>query len=143
MQISKRSLVVAAAAALMLFAVPAAQAEMVKYKADLSGKASVPPNDSAGKATAEVTVDTDAKKISWTMKPEGLSADATAAHFHGPASETESAPPVIDMSANIMEGSAAITDAQLADLKAGKYYINVHTAKFPDGEIRGQVMAAK
>ncbi|OIQ70334.1 CHRD domain protein [mine drainage metagenome] len=37
------------------------------------------------------------------------------------------------------EGSATLTDAQAADLMAGKYYINVHTAANPTGEIRGQV----
>jgi hypothetical protein len=40
------------------------------------------------------------------------------------------------------KGSATLTDAQAADLTAGKYYINVHTAAHPDGEIRGQVAKA-
>ena len=39
-----------------------------------------------------------------------------------------------------VEGSATLTDAQAADLVAGKYYINIHTAANPGGEIRGQVM---
>jgi hypothetical protein len=38
------------------------------------------------------------------------------------------------------EGSATLTDAQAADLVAGKYYVNVHTAANPGGEIRGQVI---
>ena len=37
------------------------------------------------------------------------------------------------------EGSATLTDAQAADLTSGKYYVNVHTAANPGGEIRGQV----
>jgi hypothetical protein len=37
------------------------------------------------------------------------------------------------------EGSATLTDAQAADLMAGKYCVNVHTAANPGGEIRGQV----
>jgi hypothetical protein len=136
-------LVLVGLTAAVLFAAPAAEAEMMKFKADLKGAAEVPPADSAATGNAEVTVDTDAKKISWTVKVDGLSGEATAAHFHGPASATESAPPVIDMSSAIMDGSGDITDAQWAELQAGKYYVNVHTAKFPDGEIRGQLEAAK
>jgi CHRD domain len=42
-----------------------------------------------------------------------------------------------------MWGSATLTDAQAADLKAGKWCVNVHTAANKDGEIRGQVLASK
>ena len=136
-------LVLVGLTAALLFAAPAAEAEMMKFKADLTGAAGVPPTDSAATGNAEVTVDTDAKKISWTVKLDGLSGEPTAAHIHGPASATESAPPVIDMSNGIMEGSGDITEAQWAELQAGKYYVNVHTVKFPDGEIRGQLEAAK
>jgi len=37
------------------------------------------------------------------------------------------------------EGSATLTDAQAADLMAGKHDLNVHTAANPGAEIRGQV----
>ena len=54
---------------------------------------------------------------------------------------TETAPPVIDMSGEMMmKGSADITEAQWTDMKTGNYYVNVHTEKFPDGEIRGQLI---
>jgi len=32
-----------------------------------------------------------------------------------------------------------VTPEQLADLLAGKWYVNLHTANFPAGEVRGQV----
>ena len=38
------------------------------------------------------------------------------------------------------EGSATLTDAQAAELMAGQWYVNVHTAAHPGGEIRGQVV---
>jgi hypothetical protein len=84
-------------------------------------------------------VDTDTKKLSWTVTYSGLTGEATAAHFHGPAAAGENAAPAVDISAAIKTGSADITDQQLADLQAGKWYLNVHSEKFPDGEIRGQV----
>jgi hypothetical protein len=40
-------------------------------------------------------------------------------------------------------GKATLTDAQIADLEAGKWYFNVHTAAHPGGEIRGQLQATK
>ncbi len=41
-----------------------------------------------------------------------------------------------------IKGSAVLTDAQAADLVAGKDYVNVHTAANKDGEIRGQIEKA-
>jgi len=38
-------------------------------------------------------------------------------------------------------GTAVLTDAQIADLTAGKWYANIHTQANPGGEIRGQVVA--
>jgi CHRD domain len=119
-----------------------AWAEQMMFHADLTGAAEVPPVDSAATGTAEVTVDTEAMTVSWTVTAEGLSGDATAAHFHGPATPEESAPPVIDISENWMEGSTEITPEQMQMIQDGMTYLNVHTEANPDGEIRGQVMAA-
>lgn len=123
-----------------LMALPAF-AETMTYTADLTADAEVPPADSAATGTAEVTVDTDANTVSWVVSYQDLTGDATAAHIHGPAAEDENAPPVIDMSDAIMEGSADITADQIAELQDGKYYVNVHTEQYSDGEIRGQLMA--
>ncbi len=131
--------VVAALAVSMMFAAAAAQAEMMKFTTEMTGAAEVPPIDSAATGTAEVTLDTEAKTVAWVYTHDGLSGDMTAAHIHGPATATEVAGPVIDTMTETMEGSAPITDAQAAELMAGMYYFNVHTEKFPDGEIRGQL----
>ncbi|MBC7801475.1 MAG: CHRD domain-containing protein, partial [Gemmatimonadaceae bacterium] len=38
-----------------------------------------------------------------------------------------------------IRGGATLTDAQLADVLAGRWYANLHTAANPNGEIRGQL----
>ena len=113
-----------------------------KMKATLDGKSEVPPNASAGTGTADIDYDAATKKLSWKLTYSGLSGPATAAHFHGPAEPGKNAGVAVaipNATENPAEGSAILTDAQAADLTAGKYYVNVHTAANPGGEIRGQV----
>ena len=113
-----------------------------KLKATLDGKSEVPPNASAGTGTADIDYDPATKKLSWKLTYSGLSGPATAAHFHGPAEAGKNggvAVAIPNATSSPAEGSATLTDAQAADLTAGKYYVNVHTAANPGGEIRGQV----
>ena len=74
----------------------------------------------------------------------GLTGPAKAAHFHGPAAAGANSGVQIDIGkmglASPMHGSATLTAEQETDVMAGMWYINIHTAKHPDGEIRGQVM---
>jgi hypothetical protein len=118
------------------------QAFAEKMKAALDGTAEVPPNTSAGKGTADIDYDSATKKLSWKLSYSGLSGPATAAHFHGPAEPGKNggvAVAIPNATTSPAEGSATLTDAQAADLMAGKYYVNIHTAANPGGEIRGQV----
>ena len=128
--------------ALGTFLAAPAWAEMKMFHADLTGASEVPAVDTAATGKAEVTVDTEAKTISWKVTTEGLSGDPTAAHIHGPAAAGENADPVIDLSAALADGSGEITDEQIADLEAENYYVNVHTEANSGGEIRGQLAAA-
>jgi CHRD domain len=122
-----------------------ALAETTSFKAMLSAAEEVPPTNSKGAGTVDVTYDSTSKKISWKGSYSGLTGNATAAHFHGPAEMGKNAGVAVALpsAASPLEGSAAVTDAQAAELMAGKMYINVHTAANPDGEIRGQLLKAK
>jgi hypothetical protein len=113
-----------------------------KMKATLDGASEVPPTTTAGKGAADIDYDPASKKLSWKVTYSGLSGPATAAHFHGPAEADKNAGvkvPIPNATSSPAEGSATLTDEQAADLMAGKYYVNVHTAANPGGEIRGQV----
>src|SRR5207237_8234624 len=114
-----------------------------KLKATLDAKSEVPPNSSAATGTAEIDYDAATKKLAWKLTYSGLTGPATAAHFHGPAEAGKNAGVAVaipNATSSPAEGSATLTDAQAADLMAGRYYVNVHTAANPGGEIRGQVM---
>ncbi|WP_407155582.1 CHRD domain-containing protein [Bradyrhizobium sp. STM 3557] len=113
-----------------------------KFKATLDGKSEVPATSSSGTGTADIDYDPASKKLSWKLTYSGLTGPATAAHFHGPAEPGKNAGVAVaipNATSSPAEGSATLTDAQAADLEAGKYYVNVHTAANPAGEIRGQV----
>lgn len=137
--IVRRSAILGAAVFLAL--TPAAFAEMQHYSAELKGSSEVPPNTSPATGTLNATYETTSKKLTYDATYRGLSGPATAAHFHGPAAAGANAGvvvPVKDVHTPI-KGETTLTDAQAADLQAGKWYFNVHTAQHPGGEIRGQV----
>ena len=137
---TKTMLATLALGAAIAFAGPALAAD--KMKATLDGKSEVPPNASAGTGTADIDYDPASKKLSWKVTYSGLSGPATAAHFHGPAEAGKNAGVAVaipNAAASPVKGEATLTEAQAADLLGGKYYINIHTAANPGGEIRGQV----
>src|SRR5438067_1439335 len=120
----------------------AALAESVSFKADLKPSSEVPPVESKGSGMLAATYDTGSKSLNYTANYSGLTGDATAAHFHGPAAAGQNAGvvvPVTGSAASPIKGSATLTDAQAADLMAGRWYFNIHTAANKGGEIRGQV----
>ena len=135
-----------AAAAALLAAAPAVAATL-HFATSLKGADEVPATDSKGTGKVTATLNTVDKKFSYTVTYSGLTGAATMAHFHGPAAPGANAGPVVAVPtsalANPMKGSATLTDAQIADLKAGKWYFNIHTAAHPGGEIRGQLPASK
>jgi hypothetical protein len=112
-----------------------------KMKATLDSASEVPANTSPGKGTADIDFDPATKKLTWKLIYSGLTGPATMAHFHGPAEPGKNAGVAVPITpaTSGSEGSATLTDAQAADLLAGKYYVNVHTEANKGGEIRGQV----
>lgn len=131
------------AALLVMIALPA-MADTVQFSADLSAKGEVPPTNSMGTGLATATLDTTSRNLTWDVTFWGLTGPATAAHFHGPAEAGKNAGVAVGIlkggDALPAKGSATLTPEQMADLMAGKWYVNVHTAANGGGEIRGQVV---
>jgi len=131
----------AVAAATALIGSPA-NAETINFKADLTGASEVPPVSTAGKGNLTAAYDTASKRLSWKGTVSGLTGDATAAHFHGPAEPGKNAGvlvPAPGVKSGAFEGAATLTDDQAKALMAGQTYFNIHTAANPQGEVRGQV----
>jgi CHRD domain len=115
------------------------------YTATLSGANEVPAVVTT--ATGSVTAKLKGKELTIKGTYAGLSGAATGAHIHGPAAKTASAGVISPLTftedtaagSGKLSGSVTLTDAQIIDLKAGLYYVNIHAAVNASGEIRGQL----
>jgi len=106
---------------------------MVHYTAKLAGAAGV-------KGSGDVLAMLDGKTLTYTVNYKDLTGPAVAAHFHDASAPGGNGPPIVpatNVGTSPIKGTATLTDAQIADLNAGKVYFNIHTAANPGGEIRG------
>ena len=113
--------------------------------AKLSSANEVPANSSAGTGMLDASFNKDTSVLTWTVSYSGMTGPVTAGHFHGPAKAGTNAGVVQGFSGSMdspIKGSATLTAAQAADLLAGKWYVNLHTAANKGGEIRGQATVA-
>lgn len=110
--------------------------------ARLDGTREVPMVTTGATGLLEASLTPGSNVLTWKLTYAGLSGPATAAHFHGPAMAGQNAGVVVPITAPLASpasGNATLSPSQVADLMAGKWYVNVHTAANPGGEIRGQV----
>jgi len=131
---------------LTLFGLPPDESHAATLGSTLSGTAEVPPVTTMGTGTVTVDFDPDTKVMRWKVSYSGLSGPVTAAHIHGPALPGQNASVLMrfkDPFDSPIEGQTTLTDAQVSDLLAGKWYVNLHTAANPNGEIRGQLTLTK
>jgi len=118
---------------------------IITYKATLNGAAEVPANSSSATGTATLTYDPSTKIYSLTATHTVVS--PTGAHVHKGAVGV-SGPVVVDLGSPASpigfekpyadDKLQAEINANLSDLDEGKAYINIHSAAYPGGEIRGQ-----
>jgi glucose/arabinose dehydrogenase len=110
------------------------------FVANLDGSQETPPNSSQAVGTATLLLDRDETTALVSLRFRGLSAAETVAHIHGPAAAGRTAPPAFDLpsTGDFTDFKITLTPQQVSDLKAGLFYVNVHSAAFPAGEIRGQ-----
>ena len=101
----------------------------------------VPPTNSNAKGGGSVTLNDAETMIEVSLTFAGLGSAQTAAHIHGPALAGRNGPIIFTLPlGNFTNQTFNVTPAQVAQLKSGMWYFNVHSANFPNGEIRGQIL---
>jgi len=114
---------------------------IITYVATLNGAAETPPNASTATGTATLEYNTDTKKFTIVVNYTVLV--ATGGHIHKGAVGTAGSvvfPFTSPVTSPVNYTSDVLTAEQLSDLNANLFYVNIHSAAFPGGEIRGQLM---
>lgn len=122
---------------------PGPKPEIEDYAVLLEGVQEVPMVDTEQSAIATVSINETDMMLMAAMDLSGVSG-VTAAHIH--AGEVGiNGPVVLGFSDSDGDGvwnieGEDVTQAQHEALLAGRWYVNVHTDSFPDGELRGQIL---
>ncbi len=131
------------AAASLLFAAPSSRAEMC-FIALLDGAQAGTP--SPGTGVGHFLLNDDETALTYKITFSGLGSTETASHIHSDAEGGAALKNTGTGATKIGEWTSAdtvpLTPARVADLKAGLLYHNIHSANFPAGEIRGQILPA-
>ncbi|MCX4145054.1 MULTISPECIES: CHRD domain-containing protein [Paraburkholderia] len=127
-----------------------AQSAPVSFTVPLTGDQQVPPVQTPGSGTANLTYDSGTHVVMWNITYSGLTSQAAMAHFHGPAPAGKNAGVKVWLSqkgtmevTSPFSGQATLSGDDVQMFESGNMYINVHTKTNPGGEIRGQVLPPK
>ncbi len=119
-----------------------------KFTVRLNGVQENPPVSSPGRGSCVLTLDTAETQITLSCTYSGLGSNASAAHIRTNGPVGVNGPVLFNLtgasgtSGTITLAPTAVTPAQVADLRAKRWYVNIHTTNFPGGEIRGQIKIA-
>jgi len=115
----------------------------VDLGATLNGAHEVPPNASTAGASLQAQYSSETRILKYQLVVNGLSSPIMRASFHGPDlldTEAALAPINTPFNGTYQAGGTTLTPAQVADLMAGRWYVEIQTEQFPAGEIRGQLV---
>src|SRR5437773_2452030 len=118
------------------------------FSGKFSGTQALPRNASKAVGSATVVLNDTETRITISLDFSGLGSNQTAAHIHGPARSGGIAPILFNLgsqgttSGTLESLSAAVSPRQVAQLKAGLWYFDIHSTKLFGGEIRAQIRPA-
>ena len=113
------------------------------FSATLTGSEETPAVTTQATGTAALIVDLNTRQMKATVVTSDITATSVSANE---GIKGVSGPEVITFTqtsqgSGVWTASSILSTEQLDKLKAGNYYINVKSAAFPEGEIRGQILA--
>jgi hypothetical protein len=152
--------------AAVLTAISVGYANAQQFQAIFSGLNEVPPIVSSGQGTLKMTLNTSAQTLTYTLTFSGFATTVAASHIHfarardngavivflcggggkpacpsGPSGTVSGTITAADVLSVAAQGVPAGDFATFATLLASQAtYANIHTANFPAGEIRGEVV---
>ena len=116
-------------------------------RADLNGSNEVPPTQSRGSGYFSAVYRPSTKVLEYRLNLVGLSGPVTMGYLHGPAEPAENAQQVAPINIPIYDNTiwdgVTLTEEQAAEVVAGRWYVDVRTIQYPDGEIRGQILPTR
>src|SRR5215212_5432025 len=122
----------------MIFSITAAAQQ--KFSVYLSGRQEVPANNSPGSGTCMVTLNATETQVTVECAYRSLTSNVVGAHIHDNGPVGVNGPIRFDFSftggttGTIGPLTFNTTPAQVADLRANKWYVNIHTSNFTGGE---------
>jgi hypothetical protein len=138
-----RRIAVAILASVSLFALSCGSSSTnntSSFKAALNAAAETSGSTSMANGMGTFSLATDGVTFTYTVTSNVM--NATAAHIHKAPAGMAGNPVFTLTGANgNYSGTQTLTADQVADLKAGNWYVNIHSMMFMDGEIRGQLGA--
>jgi hypothetical protein len=115
----------------------------VLFRADFAAEEQTATVNSAGRGLAEFSLDRATLRFSWKVTYGRVTSRVLGVSVNGPQRPGTNAGVQIDLAprgpAPVLQGSAVLTEAQLDYLLAGRMYVNLRSARYPDGELRGQI----
>jgi hypothetical protein len=149
LQMRLRYTIALAAASLLMFAgVPLAD---TGFSCTIDALQEVPPNASPASGSGFFVLNNAGTALTYSITFQNLTANRIAEHFHSPGLPGVNAGVVrtiaggggtsgTDIGVWLSSDAQPLTPTRVAELLAGKMYVNVHTGNFPGGEIRGQIL---
>jgi hypothetical protein len=113
------------------------------FVATLTGANEVPAADPDGSGVAQISINDATNQVCTDLEVRDIS-QVTAAHIHRGAAGVNG-PVVITLDApddNDSDDCDTVADSLVDELRhnPGGFYVNVHTADYPNGAIRGQIV---